>query len=91
MKVWKFGLPYAGVADITMPISAKPVAVGWQGEELVLWAAIEDRPDGIDSYRFHVLTTGHSEIPANIDVRYIGTAQLTGPGGQYVVHVFQET
>jgi len=92
VRIYKYELPSAGAADIELPAFAQPLSVGWQGSfgdpRLMLWAAIDDRPD-LHSYRFHVLTTG-SELSSEINARYIGTAQLIGQGGQYVVHVYLE-
>lgn len=94
MRMFKYPLPVEGKAELMLPVGAVPRHVGWQSgfmtPQLVLWAEVEQGAQ-LERRVLYVITTGHMEIPSSdVNARYVGTAQFTGPGGEYVVHVYIE-
>jgi hypothetical protein len=78
--IWKFVVnPWL---PVEMPLDADLLSVGTQGDELVMWAAINpNRPTR--SRRIHVVPTG-GHMPT-LARTYVGTAQFDNG---LVMHVF---
>ena len=79
-EVWKFPLPMHGSAEVLMPVDARVIHVGVQGNRICLWALVS--PDAEKTVRqFRVVGTGW---PMTKVGRHLGTV-ITGT---YVWHVF---
>jgi hypothetical protein len=83
--VWKYELDQHNTETLlTVPAGAKFLAVGFQGDCLVVWAEVwdsEGKPSA--SVVVHVVGTGH-EVPERVS--YLGTVQV----GAFVFHVYVE-
>lgn len=83
-QVWKFILQPEITVEI--PVGTELLSVASQGNEICLWAKVN--PSAIKERRSFVgFGTGH-EIPDQLSLKYIGTAQLNG--GSMVSHVFEK-
>ena len=83
MKVWKYALERP-IEDLQIPSGHRFLAVGAQGEHLVIWVLVnpENPPQ---SRKFYAVGTGH-DLP--LVGKYRGTAQM---GSGLVWHIFEES
>ena len=71
---------------VTMPVDAKYLHVGFQGEDMYLWAEVDT--DLCDVYHtFEVFGTGHEMSDESRN--FIGTAQLNNY--QLVFHIYSNS
>jgi hypothetical protein len=84
VRIWKFPLAITGEQMITMPKGTAILSVQMQGNQLSLWALVNERYDD-SPCRVHIVGTGH---PADhvLAMPFVGTVQ----DGPYVWHVFAE-
>jgi hypothetical protein len=81
-KIWKYAL-YPGENTFDMPGLVKPLAVGWQGQQLFMWCIV--RPAYPSAAQvFTVAMTGQT-LPGKLG-DYIGSAMGEIP---IVAHVFR--
>jgi hypothetical protein len=84
-RIFKYSLPPVGEAALGMHGDPRPLGVGWQGRQLVMWAEVDD--DRAARIRaFTVVMTG-DPVP---DGEYIGSVQRVDDGQPYVVHVYRQ-
>lgn len=97
-KIWKYTL--TPECHIGQGYSLNPLSVGWQGDDVVLWAEASEQPKALTAVRgvkpngmyVLVVPTGDETPPTGFE--YIGTAHggppsmLTGP---MVMHVYGRT
>jgi hypothetical protein len=94
-KVWKYTL--TPECHIGQGYSLKPLSVGWQGDDVVLWAEATETPDviakmlGVKSNGLYVLVvpTGGDVPPSGFE--FVGTAHGGPPSmftGPMVMHVY---
>jgi hypothetical protein len=81
--IWKFTLLPDG-GPVEMPIGATVLSTAFQGDDLRLWAIVNEDAEGREKRRFAVHGTGHT-LPDDPGA-FIGTA--LHPGG-LVFHVFE--
>lgn len=82
MRILKYALTILGTTELMLPADAKPLHVGGQHGELMLWVLV---PPGDPVKRtFTVYGTGHEGVTGN----YIGTAVTEH--GTFVWHVFEQ-
>lgn len=82
MTIWKYQLK--GLTQtIMIPGSGKALAVGAQGEDLVMWVMLDPEARPV-ARKFEVFGTGVDGVTEMH--RYIGTAQIHG----LVWHVFEK-
>ena len=85
MRVWKYTLGGGKVA-LQMPQGAKLLHVGWQRNDICIWALVSPLRDLV--YRnFLVAGTGHP-IEDSETLEFVGTA-IT-PDQSFVFHVFED-
>jgi hypothetical protein len=83
--IFKYPLSLTPAQSIYLPVGAKILHFGNQGEIPTLWVEVD--PDApIELRYFHVVGTGH-ELPTNTKSVYIGTALFEG--GVYVWHLYE--
>lgn len=91
--VWKFILNWPGAHHPMMPAGADLLSVGFQGDDLVLWALVD--PDAIAYPRpLAVLATGLPFPVEGRPLKHVGTAVHGATGGGAfpngtVWHVFE--
>lgn len=71
-----------------MPIGAKILCLHMQGQELCLWAEVEDGAQ-FENRMFLVLGTGMRFHPDSPKTEYIGTAHQIDFEGHFVWHVYE--
>lgn len=87
MRVWKYHLPVApGTYTISTPAEWWPLQVGYQMDQIVVWAEVELTRAPEPDRRLHVTYTG-DELPEDLKLSYIGST--IGDGG-LVYHVYWE-
>jgi len=90
MKVYKYSLgepgPYHYEQGIRLPTGAKPLSVGMQGNELVLWAAVDPDDQFAWPEVFVIVGTGVPYSQPGWEFQFVGTAHQE----QYVWHVFHK-
>ncbi len=82
--IWKFPLAMTVQQKVSMPVGARILHVGTQGDSVCLWALVDPSRDTNDR-TILVAGTGHP-IEMNGADDYIGTFMLHG--GTLVFHVF---
>lgn len=83
-RILKFHLPPVGETWRVLHDGTRVLAVGWQGQQLVVW--VESPGTGeLMPVVFTVAMTGDQRPIGS----YVGTAQLDADGELYVVHVYQ--
>lgn len=80
--IWKFELRTAGLNRIKMPRSARILSCEYQGESLMLWAAVNEDNVQIERNIF-VAVTGRS-YEKDLRGVFVGTCGFKG----YMTHVF---
>lgn len=70
--VWKYKLS-SNHEEITMPIGATLLSVGFQDSELMLWALVDSSLIK-EKIKFRILGTGHVIENNIINAQFIGTA-----------------
>jgi len=85
--IWKYMLR-PGDNKIALPKTAKPLSIGWQGMDLVMWVLMLDPDYGpsLVDRRFLAVVTGERFEGLNMD-KYVGTAECGRDG--IVAHVFE--
>ena len=83
--VYKYTLRFFGVGSIPLPIGSKPLSVGFQDSELVIWVVVNPSNDRIIHHQFAVLPTGRS-VSTQLGA-HVGT--VTSAHG-FVYHVFDQ-
>ena len=79
--VWKYPLPFNDSEEVALPKGARPLRVGMQQGDLMLWALVDTDADMEPRY-FGVRGTGHEVAPG---AAYIGSTE----DGPFVWHVFE--
>ena len=84
-RVYKYTLS-PDITSVTMPLNSVVLSTAFQGENLQLWALVDDKVDETVKRTFYVAPTGES-IPQHFkDIRFIGTAFYSDV---FVFHVFE--
>jgi hypothetical protein len=83
--IWKFAIPQEADFTLEMPKGAVPLSVGVQGDQPVMWAAVNASTLTFERHRFILRGTGHP-LPGLLAYRFIGTFQLSHLG--LVFHLF---
>lgn len=85
----KLDIRQGNLVKVFLPLKAKPLSVGFQAENLVMWYSFNDKYRGdLAEYLFYVIRTGE-EFPEALDPdNYIGTAQDGDEQFRFVLHVF---
>lgn len=86
--IWKYVLPDKDEFDLMLPPGACPLSVGAQGEEIVLWVAVDGRAEERVPRRFLIVSTGQL-FPSVPRLRFIGTVQQSPLG--FVCHLFESS
>ena len=84
--IWKYPLSVEDVQTIDLPAGYKPLCVQIQGDDLCLWALVDDRAEKVTA-KVIIHGTGHPADDVE-GLQYVGTFQLYG--GSFVGHVFME-
>lgn len=85
-RVYKYTL-LPDMTSVNMPLNTVVLSTAFQGENLQLWALVDDKVDETVDRTFYVAPTGE-DIPQNFtDIRFVGTAFYNG--GVLVFHVFE--
>jgi len=92
--IWKFKLEpselnYNNQITITMPHETNILTIAGQGDDICLWAEVDNRMSAPTTGRtFEVFGTGHT-IPCDtgIERKYLGTAIIYN--GKLVFHVYE--
>lgn len=93
-SIWKFKLEpseldFDNKITITMPYGANILTAAGQGDDICLWAEVDNRMSAPTTGRtFEVFGTGHT-IPYDMGIerKYLGTAMIYG--GKLVFHVYE--
>ena len=85
-RVYKYTLS-PDMTSVNMPLNTVVLSTAFQGENLQLWALVDDTVDETVNHTFYVAPTGESIPPHFKDIRFIGTAFYNG--GVLVFHVFE--
>lgn len=81
--VWKFVI--TPECTLALPQGAKILTIAAQDTLICMWALVESEALPVER-SFKVFGTG-KQIPSDIPMQYVGSAQLAGGG--IVVHVFE--
>jgi hypothetical protein len=81
--IFKYKLETTGIQTISMPIGAGIVHTALQGENICIWAIVNDGND-LEMRIFHIFGTGHPITGG--DLKYISTVHV----GALVFHIFEE-
>lgn len=84
--VWKYIIEPSS-PTIEMPVCAEVLSVAFQGDDLCLWAIVDNKYPTGASRTFEAFGTGH-EIPVlmGVDYKFVGTAHADSG---LVLHVFE--
>lgn len=80
--IYKYPLLLTDSQIMWLPLSAKPLSVQLQGEQLCLWAEVNAGSSGQKQVVISIVGTGHPIPPGAVN--YLGTVQQ----GQFVWHVY---
>lgn len=83
--IWKFKLEITDKQTLTVPSYFMPLHVGFQGNELFVWAMV-DTESLKKEKSFFIYGTGHS-LPEKAGL-HIGTT--FSPNGIFVWHIFED-
>ncbi len=83
-RIWKFQLELTGAQEITMPHGAHILHVGYQMDNLCLWALVNPNAFLKDLRIIKIFGTGR-EAPGAEQGNYIGTVQHN----DFVWHIFE--
>ncbi len=72
---------------VSMPVGAKVLTVGAQGNAVYVWAKVDTDQLDKEPRIFRIYDTGHT-LPDSLDLEYLGTAML--PHLSLVLHVFED-
>jgi hypothetical protein len=70
---------------LTLPVDSKPLSVGAQGSNIVLWAEVDTTAEGHEEWDIWVHGTGHQTYYPVL-AKFLGTASMMN--GDLVFHVF---
>ena len=85
-RVFKYLLDVTDLQDVRLPQGAKILTAQMQGDQLCLWALVDQDALHLTEWRrIRIAGTGH-EIEAD-SIKYISTVQLHG--GALVYHIFE--
>ena len=85
MTIYKYQIQITDVQMVKLPINAAILTAQMQGDQLCLWAKIEETNTDTEDRMIEVFGTGH---PMTSHLRrYIGTVQMDG--GSLIWHVFE--
>jgi hypothetical protein len=73
------------VCEKMIPLDAKILSVGSQGDQVVLWAEVET-DNQMTTRKFRGFGTGH-EIASDLNLSFIGTVQFQNG---MVFHIYEE-
>jgi hypothetical protein len=82
--VWKFQLEVTDHQSLFMPVGAEVLTCGFQGNELFVWALVDDQAASEDR-QFRIIGTGH-EADCVQSWRYVNTVFYN----TLVWHIFTE-
>lgn len=87
-RVWKFPLQATDEQEVFLPQGAELLSVAFQGDNLCMWALINDDPD-VPRHRrvIDIAGTGHPLEDGSIRHAFVGTA--FHPTMSLVFHVFE--
>jgi len=83
-KVWKYPI-HTAQEVISMPVESEILSAGAQGDQIFLWAKVDDSHRAYEAREIIVAGTGHN-LPEGVDLEFLGTVQM--PNG-LVFHVFE--
>ena len=58
MIIYKYPVAFSDVVGLMLPRLARPISVGFQGKELMMWVAIPDLTEKLQLRKFIALPTG---------------------------------
>lgn len=88
MRVYKYKLELivpACIAKVEMPIKRKPISVGEQDGEMVVWAEVDENDEYSMDAVFVIIPTGFSEVPDG-DLEFLGTLQMPQQGAAWHIY-----
>lgn len=83
--IYKYPLLLTDSQILHLPSSAKPLSAQLQGDQLCLWAEVEDEWNPGKEVVISIVGTGHPIPPGAVN--YLGTVQQ----GPFVWHVYANT
>ena len=84
--IWKFELKEVELQIVRIPEGADILSLGIQGEEMFLWAAVDEEAE-TEAVQIRIVGTGWVMGETTLERRFLGT--LATPAG-LVWHVFRE-
>lgn len=75
--------------NVSMPAMSQILGVEDVRDQACVYALVDVGIHAGQEQTFHMFMTGE-EIPADLNLRYVGTAQRNSALGKLVYHVFQE-
>ena len=91
MVIYKYTVrvPFAfvGESSMEMPKGAEILSVGVQGNDIVVWARVDDEAEHVHRV-VRVLGTGWHHLQTPEVSKYIGTVQFVEEGQPLVFHLF---
>ena len=84
MRVFKYPLQVVDAQGLWLPIGAEILSVQMQGDQLQLWALVDERLTETFHTEIVIVGTGH---PVPEVKKFLGTFQMLG--GSLVFHAFE--
>lgn len=85
MTIYKYPIEITDTQKVELPLGAEILTAQMQGENLCLWAKVDEFYTGMEERTIEVFGTGHAM--SDNARRYIGTTQMHG--GELIWHVFE--
>lgn len=87
--VWKYVWPFpSNKMMLELPQGSQPLHVHNQGKQLCLWICVAVGNPTLEVRHFELCGTGHP-APAAEFSKYIGSAHMGSPRGEFVWHIFE--
>lgn len=83
-RIYKYQLAITDVQNVPMPYGAKLLTAQWQGNNLAVWAEVDDQLAEDHTRQFLIFGTGN---PADRPMKSVYIATVQAPSG-LVWHVF---
>lgn len=84
--IWKYRLDVADEISVEMPVGAKVLTARDQGDDICVWALVDQDQMQMRAKTFIVVPTGRQIDEAGL--RYVGTAYVRG--GMLIFHIFEK-
>jgi hypothetical protein len=85
--IWKFKVEQFTAQRMLVPVGIKFLSAQMQGDDLCVWAEVDNDPNTIESGVVWIAAVGTGQHIPVWAVNYIGTVQI----GDYVLHVYAGT